>query len=163
MIDTYVQYVGFYGPIIIGLINIFYLWPQKFYLSVYIVFLFLNVFINKGLKLILQDPRPKPNGGDFDDIKNYTGAEQYGMPSGHAQSAFFSIVFLYLVTGYVEVSLVLFFITILTLYQRWKSRKHTFMQLLAGSFVGGIIGFIVYSLSKTYKQTFSDRILKHIQ
>ena len=157
MIDPYVQYVGFYGPIIVGLINIFYLWPQKFYLSVYIVFLFLNVFINKGLKVIIQDPRPKPNGGNFDNIKNYTGAEQYGMPSGHAQSAFFSIMFLYLVTGYVEVFLVSFFITILTLYQRWKSRKHTFMQLLAGSFVGGIIGFIVYSLSKTYKHTFSDK------
>jgi membrane-associated phospholipid phosphatase len=157
MIENFVQYVGFYGPIIIAIINIVYLWKQQFYLVIYAIFLFLNVYINKGLKLIIQNPRPvdSKERNDFDDIKNYTGAEKYGMPSGHSQSVFFSIVYSYFVLKNMDIFIVSSFIGAITLYQRWKTKKHTLMQLLGGALVGGIIGYSVYFLSKTYKKTFS--------
>ena len=83
------------------------------------------------------------------DIFNWTGVKDiYGMPSGHAQSVSYSLMYLYLVqcSGYMA----LLNITILglTLFQRWNYRKHTIIQLLVGTIVGLTIGLTSFYIIK---------------
>ena len=90
--------------------------------------------------------------------EEYSGVQQYGMPSYHAQLSFYSIVFLYLVKKSTYVLLIELFIVAATLYQRWFYRRHTIEQLCVGMVVGGIIGYLgffsttQYFITNTYLQ-----------
>ena len=107
-----------------------------------------NTILNKVLKIIIKQKRP----GDGLKIMNeeYSGVEIYGMPSGHAQSSFFSISFLYLVKGSPSWLIVGLFISALTIYQRWKYRQHTVEQLFAGSVIGIGFSYISYYVTKQW-------------
>jgi len=136
--------VGFYGPFVIAMSTISGLWYQTIYLRGYLVLFVLNSIVNKVLKQLTRDPRP-PGGKSIVD-EQYDGADKYGMPSGHAQSVWMSSVFLYLVNGSFGTALFHFFLIILTLYQRWKYKRHTTEQLLVGSFVGGVLAVLCYHI-----------------
>lgn len=144
----YINYIGFYGPVILILINIFALlnYPKQLYL--YLPFLFMNdIIINPALKLLTKEPRPNGYENSIGLDKNiYTNAHIYGMPSGHAQSSFFSIVYLWLVTGSIEYFLGGFFIASITVYQRWRDKRHTIKQLIIGSIVGSLFAYGSYSM-----------------
>jgi len=143
--------LGFLGPLILLCIGIYNLWNQQKYLLSYLVFFIGNTILNKILKIIIKQKRPS------DGIKimneEYSGEEIYGMPSGHAQSSFFSIAFLYFVKGSPTWLIIELFIATLTIYQRWKYKQHTLEQLFTGSFVG--IGFAYLSFYIT-KQWLSE-------
>jgi membrane-associated phospholipid phosphatase len=139
--------IGYYGPIILFFIVCYFLWKRPKYLQLYIICFFLNTFINKCLKLIFREPRPD-NPIEFAKFENYKNEELYGMPSGHAQSAFFSIVYLYNLQESVSVLLATLFIGCVTLYQRWKYRRHTAKQLIVGSSIGALFAWTIYSLEK---------------
>jgi membrane-associated phospholipid phosphatase len=143
-----VDKLGFMGPLILLCIVIFNLWNQKIYLISYLVFFIGNTILNKILKIIIKQKRP----GDGLKIMNeeYSGVEIYGMPSGHAQSSFFSISFLYLVKGSPAWLIVGLFIAVLTVYQRWKYRQHTTEQLFTGSVVGIGFSYISYYVTKQW-------------
>jgi membrane-associated phospholipid phosphatase len=96
---------------------------------------------------MFREPRPD-NPIEFSSLEQYKNEERYGMPSGHAQSVFYSIVYLY--SFYQSISVLLFtlFIGFTTLYQRWKYRRHTVNQLMVGSGVGSIFALAIYSLEK---------------
>jgi membrane-associated phospholipid phosphatase len=143
--------LGFMGPLLLLCIGIYNLWNQQKYLLSYLVFFIGNTILNKILKIIIKEKRPS----DGVKIMNeeYSGEEIYGMPSGHAQSSFFSLSFLYLVKGSPKWLIIELFIAVLTIYQRWKYRQHTLEQLFAGSFVG--IGFAYFSFYLT-KQWLSE-------
>jgi membrane-associated phospholipid phosphatase len=81
-------------------------------------------------------------------IEKYKNEERFGMPSGHAQSIFFSIVYLYNLKHSIPLLFSNLFIASLTLYQRWKYRRHTVEQLATGSAIGGLFAWAVYSLEK---------------
>ena len=81
-------------------------------------------------------------------IEKYKNEERFGMPSGHAQSIFFSIVYLYNLKHSIPLLFSNLFIASLTLYQRWKYRRHTVEQLASGSVIGGLFAWAVYSLEK---------------
>jgi membrane-associated phospholipid phosphatase len=73
------------------------------------------------------------------------------MPSGHAQSAMFSVIFYYLIFGIDEILLFMLFITGLTVFQRGYNKNHTVTQLVIGLIVGGLFSWIVYIIAKKYK------------
>jgi membrane-associated phospholipid phosphatase len=133
--------IGFFGPLILFSIGIYNLLDQKIYLVSYLVFFITNTLVNKILKTLIQQERPR-NGKSIMD-EQYKGTEIYGMPSGHAQSSFYSLSFLYFVKGSPEWLILELFIASLTVFQRWKYRQHTPEQLFTGSIVG--IGFAYFS------------------
>ena len=140
--------IGFFGPVIIFLISIYNLWNQQKYLISYLVFSFCNTIVNKILKVIIQQKRP--NGSIKIMDESYEGIENYGMPSGHAQSSFFSIAFLYFVKGSSIWLIAELFIAGLTVYQRWKYRQHTIEQLIMGSILGICFAYLSYYITKQW-------------
>ena len=141
--------IGFQGPNITFVITAFFLFNQKMFFFSYLVFYFANTYLNKILKNIFRQPRPSGwkaiNEADNDD-----GRVTYGMPSGHAQWVTFSTTFLYLVKKDRSLLLLELFICALTIYQRWKYRRHSLDQLAAGSLVGASVAYLCYELTNKY-------------
>jgi membrane-associated phospholipid phosphatase len=96
---------------------------------------------------MFREPRPE-NPLEFTSFESYKNEERYGMPSGHAQSVFFSIVYLYNIHHSIYLLLSTMFVGFITLYQRWKYRRHTIQQLIVGSAVGSIFAWSIYSVEK---------------
>lgn len=141
--------IGFYGPLIIGFINCIYLWRRKIFLITYALFFIVNSFINGILKNIIQEPRPTGQIylNEYDIVPN-TAPSKYGMPSGHAQSTGYSITFLYLVVHSPALLILTAFIGSLTIYQRFKYRRHTIPQLIVGLAVGSLVAIISYKATQ---------------
>ena len=140
-----IDIIGISGPLILFSISIIYLWKQK-YIYGYLVFYIINTFINNLLKVSIKEARPTNNTIN----KKYTEIHKYGMPSYHAQSVVFSLVYLYLVNTSVYLLIIEIFIVCMTLYQRWYYRFHTIEQLAVGSFIGGVTAYIGYLSTKQY-------------
>jgi len=145
-IFTFLDGLGFYGPIVILFIIVYVLRKQSKYMVVYFIAVFVNNFFNKFLKSLFLEERPK-NPIPFSKYETYKNIESYGMPSGHASSIGFSITYLLLVKSQSMWLPVCIFIGILTMYQRVKYRRHTVEQVCLGAITGSIFGWIVYSLT----------------
>ena len=144
MLDT----VGFLGPFILFGIGVWQLWGNNGFWCAYLVVFVMNSVINKIAKVIVKQPRP--NDGESIMNENYTGAEMYGMPSAHAQSVFSSLTFLYLVKESPAWLIGELFIAGLTVYQRWKYRRHTMEQLGVGAIFGMFVAYGGYFMTKQY-------------
>ena len=72
------------------------------------------------------------------------GPDQYGMPSGHAQSVFFSTSFLFFALKNKYVSLVYLIVSLNSMYQRVKYKNHTVSQVVCGAIIGSICGYLFY-------------------
>ena len=136
----------------------------------YFVFLFLNNLLNQTIKVLVKQPRPTGYKELKDmDHANYTGVQIYGMPSGHSQSVFFSLTFSWCVVRSVPLLILGLFICAVTLYQRWKYKKHSIEQLAVGAFVGSCFGYFVYYFVKTnlswffLKNLIIDRLYPDLQ
>ena len=150
IVDT----IGFFGPHILLCIGIILLWKQSKYFYGYLLFYMINTFINKLLKMVIREPRPKDGKNIMGFEKNvYEGIEEYGMPSGHAQSCFYSMSYLYLVKENPIWLIVNLFIASLTIYQRWSYNRHTAQQLLVGSMVGAFVGWASVTIVNKYLTT----------
>lgn len=158
IIDTFFENpllgIGYYGPIILCFMNIYFLYDRFFWCSVYILFIFINIILNKVLKAWIKEPRPS-NWKAFSNFEKLEKEESYGMPSGHAQSVGFSVVFYYLLYDINEAFYIMMFITILTIYQRYHNKNHTLLQLIYGLIIGGIFAYTVYYVAKKYKNNIS--------
>jgi membrane-associated phospholipid phosphatase len=141
--------IGFYGPLIVMGLIIIDLFSQPKYNWIYVVFVVVNEFVNRGLKLMVREPRPDGRI-PFSDHESYTGASKYGMPSGHAQSIGFSLMYLWLVRTMDASWIICSFIGALTLYQRWKYRNHSIIQLLVGLLCGCGFGWVVWWAGNKY-------------
>jgi membrane-associated phospholipid phosphatase len=106
----------------------------------------LILFLQKKWK----DPRPT-NGKQFmeDEFHN---SEAYGMPSGHTQTVFCSLVFFYMITRSISWTLIMLFIAICTISQRLIYRKHTLQQIIVGGIIGSVLGYVIYFLINDYKK-----------
>jgi membrane-associated phospholipid phosphatase len=145
------DYVGFQGPIITSFITYFSLLEKPIYTWMFIIGSALNYLLVLILKDAIREPRPSnPIPYIQDDI--YKGAIVYGMPSGHAQISFFSITFMYLTNRPIPLVALSFFIGCLTLYQRWKFRRHTVKQLVAGTLTGSAVSYGMYWMTTNYLQ-----------
>lgn len=134
--------IGEHGPLIAFIYGTVTFIKRPIYLSGYLVFTGINQAISALLKSTIKEPRPEPNGK--------TDYDQYGMPSGHAQHIFFFITFTYLVNKSVMVLLLELFLSFITLYQRWKYKKHSIPQLIVGSLLGSIIAYFSVEAIKIY-------------
>jgi len=140
--------IGFLSPLLLFIITVFHLFNQKKYLLSYLVFFTCNTIVNKILKNIIKQKRP--DNGIRIMNEEYNGVEKYGMPSGHAQSCFFSLTFLYLVKGSPAWLIIELFIGLVSLYQRFKYKQHTVEQLLVGSILGIIFAYFSFSITKQW-------------
>jgi membrane-associated phospholipid phosphatase len=144
-IEEIILNIGYHGPLLLLIINIFVLRNQYSYILIYLTGWLLNVFIVKLLKVIIREKRPNIKNAEI-GFEKLMVEEEFGMPSGHAQTSFFSVIFLFLIHGSYEVLYISLFITGLTLYQRFHSRAHSISQLLVGSVLGSGFAWFVYSL-----------------
>ena len=142
--------IGFVGPFILLLIGIWQLWGNPGFWCAYLVITIVNSSVNKIVKCIVKQPRPLDGESIMDE--GYNGCEIYGMPSGHSQSVFSSLTFLYLVKESPAWLFIGLFIAGLTVYQRFKYRRHTIEQLVVGAIVGILIAYIGYYATKKYLQ-----------
>lgn len=144
--------IGFFAPMILFTLSIVVLWSHIKYLNVYLIFFLLNTLLNKTLKQLIREPRPgKVNEQNvYKNYENTSGAEIYGMPSGHAQSVTFSTIYTYLVTKSNNILIGGGFISVLSLIQRYRFKRHTLKQLFVGSLIGTSVAFIGYNLSNYY-------------
>lgn len=127
----------------------------------------------KVKKLPLLGIGERPSGqcndkdlGFFNKYLKVKEAKLFGMPSGHSQSAWFifTFVLLYLIDvlklnnssfsyestkNWITYTIILLFIiTVFISYSRIKENCHTIEQVLLGSFIGVVLGFIFYNISK---------------
>ena len=149
MTKQIIDYIGYHGPIILFAMTFYSLINRSPFLIVFVLGSITNTLFNAILKSVLREPRPN-NQIEFVDSHNLIGYNNYGLPSGHAQSVFFSLTFLFLANGEILFLYVMSCITILTLYQRWKYRRHTIKQLLIGSAVGIVYAWVLVYFTKSY-------------
>ena len=70
------------------------------------------------------------------------------MPSGHAQSCFYSLMFMFLTVKNNSQLFIYLLISLCTIYQRVVFDHHTLFQVIIGGFVGIFMGYIIFYLSK---------------
>lgn len=138
-----VSAVGSKGPIILFCITILSIKNQPFFLYAYLLAFIASEVLNKLLKQFIQQKRPYGHSMHIE-----TSDMGYGMPSGHAQSTFFSLVFAWLVTGSNQLFWTEFLVCCMTLYQRYMQKKHTLEQLAVGTLVGIGVAYGVYSITE---------------
>lgn len=159
LIDLF-DVVGFLGPYIVFIMTSIQLYSYTYYLYGYLVITFISKLINSFLKNWYREPRPI--GARSILGETYEGPEKYGMPSGHAQSIFTSIVFLYGVTEKTFWLYLELFIAGLTVLQRWKYKNHTPKQLFVGACLGAFIGYSAflmnyYFIGNRYRMFMNDK------
>ena len=108
----------------------------------------MNICLNYLLKIIIKHPRPDENLSIFNATQAHRKEERllhkYGMPSGHAQSVFFSTTFIFLSRENNYVKLLYLLIALNTCRQRVAYKNHTILQIIVGAIVGCIFSVIVY-------------------
>ena len=149
--------IGFWGPVILNITSGYLLWDKQTLFFYYIFGVFFDVLLNLVLKGLIQMPRPSENIQTFNLalthgkrflFKNGLPYDIFGMPSGHAQSVFFSTAFIYcalkkkyILYGYLLMSLIV-------TAQRVFFMHHTPLQVFVGAIIGGALGVFVYYLAR---------------
>jgi membrane-associated phospholipid phosphatase len=141
--------LGYYGPLLAIACVLMALRNMPQYAILYMVFVFINNLVNRVLKLLFMQDRPS-GSIPFSKYEKYTGAEHYGMPSGHASSVAFSWIFLYLLKPHSWWLLITGFIGAMTCIQRWKFKRHSIEQIVAGLCSGGAMAYLVQYIYKKY-------------
>jgi|LauGreDrversion4_2_1035121.scaffolds.fasta_scaffold105780_2 membrane-associated phospholipid phosphatase len=148
MKPSYIDLIGYYGPIILTVSSLFLLYSKKTYLVIYIIGFVLNIVVNNILKQIIKQPRPKGDFDIFDPSKKHNYGHNpiqvYGMPSGHSQMVLYSTTFIYLVLKNIPLTLLYLLISLNTIFQRVRYKNHTVMQVIVGSLVGALVAYFVY-------------------
>ena len=134
------DYIGFFGPLLLFCISVWKLSIHVSYLYGYLGLFLASTIINKVLKVLFKEPRPEESMTIVGEP--YHGADEYGMPSGHAH--------LYLVTKNALWLAVELCVVCLTLIQRWKYKNHSVSQLMVGTLVGTFWGYYGYQMMNTW-------------
>jgi membrane-associated phospholipid phosphatase len=164
--------IGYFGSIFVILIVFLRLFSLKkfFHSIIFLLGAFLNYGIDLYFKSLFKDPRPTGpielkipcwswlfDGCTTNDNSLYRGIIQYGFPSGHAQSVLYGTSFLFFFEWLERKSFDIYLwlcllVCGLTLIQRFKYRRHTIQQLIAGTLLGSVVGWSVYNVAvKTLK------------
>jgi membrane-associated phospholipid phosphatase len=157
MLENILNYLGGFGPIILFFYSLYLLWNKQNLLFYYTIGFFSNSLLNIILKGIIQQPRPLEDEKLFnlalknvnkEIFKNGIPFDVFGMPSGHAQSALFSTVFIYLALKQTNILLFYLFISIFTITQRIYNNYHTIFQIIIGNIVGALFAWFVFHLAQ---------------
>jgi membrane-associated phospholipid phosphatase len=148
---------GKMAPLLLFFNSLYLLWHKNNLFFYYVYGIFLNAILNLVLKGIIKEPRPS------EDLKLFNIAlkhsirfkfvngyphDTFGMPSGHAQSAFFSTFFIYLALKDVRITIGYLFIALLTMYQRVLFNEHSIIQVIAGAIVGILFGGFIHLMAQ---------------
>lgn len=153
--------IGEYGPIILIFSSIFILSSKPLLLFAYLVGLAINTVLNLFLKGIIKEPRPNFENKNLHLVEqnlehyfyqNGIPFDFYGMPSGHAQDCLYSTAFIYAALKNKTYLQWYLFASLLICFQRIYSNKHTLTQVICGSIIGMICGYITYfTIKHNYK------------
>lgn len=155
-----IDIIGLYSYILLFIIATFILFIYHRYntLIIYTIGYFLTYIIGCIIKPIIKSPRP-PNMVPFmGEVKFLTNSpiEKYGMPSGHASGATYTISFMWWSSYRIATPCFFWvglFITACTFYQRWIYRRHTLIQIICGAILGGIMGWLIYHIGGEFLRT----------
>ncbi len=132
--NSILKHIGNWGPFLLFIISFFLLYKTPFFLYLYIIGFILNSLINVFLKNIIRQPRPNIKRASF------------GMPSGHAQSVFFSTMFILLTLKIpLYITSIYLLISFNTGYQSVKYNYHTISQVIIGCLIGISLSYIWYN------------------
>jgi hypothetical protein len=127
-------------------------------LQIYLIGFVINSLLNFVLKGIIKQPRPSEDKHVFNVWLNNgmkgdrLWFDRFGMPSGHAQSVFYSTFFIIFALQNTNINILYLIISLNTLYQRVKYKNHTVLQVIVGAIVGTIIGSLLYYYSQKILQ-----------
>lgn len=143
--------IGSNGPLILLFTSIYLLLNTQNGLYYYIVGYVLSMLFNIVLKGIFKQPRPIYDQDLFKVALNYNKKHHfiipyniYGMPSGHAQSVFYSTIFIYLMFKNSKITLFYLIISLITIFQRVEGLWHTIFQVIIGSLIGLVFGYFIF-------------------
>lgn len=145
--------IGSYGPFILAIMSFYFLWDNHNMFFYYTVGIFADAILNLVLKGIFQQPRPSEDLRKFNlalkhgsrfIFKDGVPYDIFGMPSGHAQSALFSTVFVYMCLKKPGILYMYLLITILIMIERVKDNFHTTFQVICGAIVGALFGHFMF-------------------
>lgn len=145
------------GPLVLIVYSTYLLWNKNNLLYYYICGIFLNTILNIVLKGIIKEPRPSEDPKLFNIALKHSlrfkfingyPHDIFGMPSGHAQSTFFSTIYIYLALKDIKISIIYLIISLLTMYQRVLFNNHTVLQVFAGAIVGILFGGFIYMMAR---------------
>lgn len=146
---TILDMIGYQGPIIMILANLWILRNRLFRAFLFIIYILLNYFITIQLKMAIKEPRPHGYNSEINQEwmhpLDYVGFEQYGMPSGHSLLVSFSLFYLWWNTRNPWYMIGGSFIAALTMYQRFKYKKHSISQLIVGFVLGIVFSYVSYT------------------
>ena len=149
--------IGEYGPLILFILSIFLLRNKHTYLFYYILFFGISLVLNLVLKSLIQQPRPCIDPKMFQLMiknkeryvtKHGMPYDIFGMPSGHSQSVIFSTIFTYFCLHDIKILALYILISLITLFQRVIDDHHSILQVIVGSSIGIILGYIGYNMAK---------------
>ena len=151
--------IGFNGPLIlfvlVYILIIYYSYfGYKSYSFIYYIIIFVwqifNYKINGILKQFIKQPRPA--NMKFINSSDKEAGKQYGMPSGHAQLTSSLMIFLILEFNNIYISTFSVIQLFITLIQRYTYKMHSISQLIVGTLIGSLIGYLFYlNLKKIVK------------
>lgn len=150
IIDT----IGYFGPQILAITSGFLLFKKPTLLTMYFFGFIINSLLNLVLKGIIKQPRPSEDKHLFNiwlhnEMKtDRHWYDRFGMPSGHAESVFYSTVFIFFALKNNNITILYLIISLNTLFQRIKYKNHTVSQVIVGSIVGAILAFLFHYYSK---------------
>lgn len=149
----FIDYIGYYAPIILFVLSIFLLRNMKAYLQFFVSGFVLNNILNIILKLLIKEPRPTDDQKIIEiAIRNGAriGIDKFGMPSGHAQTCGYCLMFIIMTLHNPFIITVYIIITIISLFQRYLYNNHTILQLIVGLLIGLGFGYLTYSIGKNF-------------
>lgn len=153
-----INQLGRYGRQIIGGATLFILFKigNVNALGYYSLGSLICILVNIILKTLIKEPRPKEDEADFNFLiqnNKRVSYDKFGMPSGHSQFMFFTLVFMaYVMHGYKYYWWLMTCFTLLTIntvLQRIRSNNHTVKQVVVGSIIGIIFGIGTYYVTKS--------------
>ena len=133
-----IDFIGYFGPFILILINIVNTNIYFFYLILFGNIL--NSLLNKILKNYFKIARQKQ--------KSFMGhiEKSYAMPSGHSQVSTFNTTLLILIYKNIYLTLFSIILCVNTFYQRYNYRNHTLAQIIIGALIGIIFALLSYNI-----------------
>ena len=152
--NKYLSILGYQGPNILLVLILLTFASQHlttpFPYIIVLAWQILSHLLNVAIKNSLRAPRPDSyKDPQFAELKptltNFlTIHRHFGMPSGHAQATVSELTFIALYFKQPLLTAFAFLQTALTLWQRYETRRHSAVQLAAGSIIGGGVGFAFY-------------------
>jgi hypothetical protein len=164
--NKYLSELGYQGPnTLLALILLMLYWQEEtnpYAYGAVLLCKLVNHLINISIKNSLKAPRPDSHKDpNFSHLKPtfknfFTVHKQFGMPSGHAEDTLWELTFLALYFQKPWLTLLASAQVLLTLWQRYETRRHTIKQLAVGSTIGLLVGVAFHEIYNHFFTVESD-------